>query len=59
MKMKHTLTYNNYLSVHDQINENLPNTFPKYFIISSNHHTMLEVNIKLSLKQLAILHIMV
>ena len=39
MKMKDILTYNNYLSIHDQINEKLPNTFAEYFIMPSNQHT--------------------
>ena len=39
MKMKDFLTYNNCLSIHDQINEKLPNTFAEYFIIPSNQHS--------------------
>ena len=39
MKMKDILTYNNCLFVHDQINEKLPNTFAKYFIIVLSQHS--------------------
>ena len=36
--MKDILTCNNFLFVHNQINEKSPNTFAEYFIIASNQH---------------------
>ena len=38
MKMKDILTFNNYLFVYDQINEDMPFNFEEFFSTSENQH---------------------